>query len=92
MNLEEKSTKELLELHNALADLPAGPKTFATKAKLLARICSLAESKGIDLASYALLGAQADTTRSDDVQVTPHGAEEATEPKEPKKRGLVLLC
>lgn len=48
MKLEEMSMKELLALHNKIADAPAGPKTFATKAKLLARIASIAEAKGIN--------------------------------------------
>lgn len=47
MNLAEMSMKELLALHNKIADVPAGPKTFATKAKLLARIAAIAEAKGI---------------------------------------------
>lgn len=41
------SMKELLALHNKIATVPAGPKTFATKAKLLARIASIAEARGI---------------------------------------------
>jgi len=39
--LEDMNSKELLALHNSLAPKPAGPKTFATKAKLLDRIRSL---------------------------------------------------
>lgn len=56
MKLEEKSTKELLALHNSIADAPAGPKTFATRAKLVARIVSIAEDKAIDLSTYAISG------------------------------------
>lgn len=47
VKLEEMSMKELLTLHNKIADAPAGSKTFATKAKLLARIASIARVKGI---------------------------------------------
>jgi hypothetical protein len=39
MNLEDMPSKELLALHNRIADKPAGPKTFATRSKLVARIC-----------------------------------------------------
>ena len=39
--LEDLSSRELLSLHNSLAPKPAGPKTFATKSKLLDRIRSL---------------------------------------------------
>lgn len=52
MNLQEMSTKDLLALHNQIADKAAGPKTFATRGKLLARIEQLAAAKNIDLASF----------------------------------------
>lgn len=51
MKLEDMTTKELLALHNRIADKPAGPKTFATRAKLVARIEQIAADKDIDLAS-----------------------------------------
>lgn len=51
MKLEELPTKELLALHNRIADKPAGPKTFATRAKLVARIEQVAADKNIDLNS-----------------------------------------
>ncbi|MFT3761981.1 MAG: hypothetical protein QM761_05070 [Pseudoxanthomonas sp.] len=51
MKLEEMPTKELLALHNRIADKPAGPKTFATRAKLVARIEQIAADKDIDLSS-----------------------------------------
>lgn len=51
MKLEDVSTKELLALHNRIADKPAGPKTFSTRAKLVARIEQIAEAKSIDLTS-----------------------------------------
>jgi len=50
MKLEEMPAKELLDLHNRIADKPAGPKTFATRAKLVARIEQVAADKNIDLA------------------------------------------
>ncbi|WP_287952706.1 hypothetical protein [Diaphorobacter sp.] len=52
MNLQEMSTKDLLALHNEIADKAAGPKSFSTKAKLLDRIESIAAAKNIDLASF----------------------------------------
>jgi hypothetical protein len=52
MKLQEMSTKDLLGLHNTLADTPAGPKSFATKTKLIARIESIATDKNVDLASF----------------------------------------
>lgn len=50
MKLEDMPTKELLALHNRIADKPAGPKTFSTRAKLVARIEQVAADKEIDLA------------------------------------------
>ena len=52
MKLEDMSTKDLLALHNQIADKAAGPKTFATRGKLLDRIGSIVEAKNIDLASF----------------------------------------
>ena len=52
MELQQMSTKSLLALHNAIAGVPAGPKTFATKAKLIARIEQIAAAGSIDLASF----------------------------------------
>lgn len=52
MNLQEMSTKDLLALHNQIADKAAGPKTFATRGKLLDRIESIAAAKNIDVASF----------------------------------------
>lgn len=51
MKLEEMPTKELLDLHNRIADKAAGPKTFSTRAKLVARIEQIAADKNIDLSS-----------------------------------------
>lgn len=52
MPLAQKSFAELLEIHNSLADQEAGPKTFASRAKMIERITKLAEAKSIDLASF----------------------------------------
>lgn len=52
MTLEEISMKDLLVLHNKIADKPAGPKTFATRGKLVARIEAIAADKNIDVASF----------------------------------------
>lgn len=52
MKFAEMTMKSLLALHNAIADAPAGPKTFASKGKLLARIESIVAAGNIDLASF----------------------------------------
>lgn len=52
MKLEQMSMKGLLELHNRIADKQAGPKTFATRGKLVARIEAIAADKNLDLASF----------------------------------------
>ncbi len=46
------STKDLLHLHNTPADVPAGPKSFPTKTKLIVRIASIVAEKNIDLALF----------------------------------------
>jgi hypothetical protein len=51
MKLETMSSKELLALHNRVADKPAGLKTFANRAKLIDRIRSVAKTKNLDLGS-----------------------------------------
>lgn len=52
MNLQEMSTKDLLVLHNQIADKAAGPKTFSTRAKLIERLKSITAAKNINLASF----------------------------------------
>ena len=52
MKLEEMSMKDLLVLHNKIADKPAGAKTFATRGKLVARIEAIAANQNIDVASF----------------------------------------
>ncbi|WP_287916626.1 hypothetical protein [Comamonas sp.] len=52
MKLEDMSMKDLLVLHNKIADKQAGPKSFATRGKLVTRIEAIAADKNIDLASF----------------------------------------
>ena len=52
MKLEDMSMKNLLTLHNRIADKPTGPKSFATRGKLVARIEAITADKNIDLASF----------------------------------------
>jgi hypothetical protein len=52
MELQEMSTRDLLALHNTLAEAPAGPKSFATKTKMIARIKSIAADRDITLTSF----------------------------------------
>lgn len=47
MNLKQMTMKKLLALLNEIADKPAGPKTFSTRGKLVARIGQIAEAKNI---------------------------------------------
>jgi len=80
MKLDQMSMKDLLALHNQLADKPANPKTFSTRGKLVARIEQIAEAKDVDLASFgrpqqpeaAVLSAQqqADAVESPEVVKT----------------------
>ncbi|PWB16648.1 hypothetical protein [Comamonas sp. JNW] len=52
MKLEEMNMKDLLALHNRIADKQADTKTFATRGKPVARIESIAADKNVDLASF----------------------------------------
>ncbi|MCW0390030.1 hypothetical protein [Xanthomonas sacchari] len=85
MTLEEMPTKELLALHNRIADKPAGPKTFATRAKLVARIEQVAADKNIDLASFG----QPKKPKATKERAQPKAeTAEAPEATEKKSRGL----
>lgn len=84
MDLKAKSTKELLALHNAIADAAAGPKTFATRAKLIARIESIAAAKSIELAKYE--ASQANGAAAASAQPS-ESAPPAETPQVTKKRG-----
>lgn len=91
MNLEDMPSKELLALHNRIADKPAGPKTFATRSKLVARIEQIAADKNIDLSSSGrpkkpeAAGERAEP-KSDAAE-----APEATE-KKPRGKGIGALA
>jgi hypothetical protein len=85
MKLEEMPTKELLALHNRIADKPAGPKTFATRAKLVARIEAIAEAKDIDLSSPGRPKKPKATAKRAQPQAT---VAEVTDTTEKKSRGL----
>lgn len=85
MKLEEMPAKELLDLHNRIADKPAGPKTFATRAKLVARIEQVAADKNIDLSSSG----QPKKPKAAAQRAQPRAeVTEATEATEKKPRGL----
>ena len=85
MKLEEMPTKELLALHNRIADKPAGPKTFATRTKLVARIEQVAADKNIDLASFG----QPKKPKAAAQRAEPKAeATEAPDATEKKPRGL----
>ena len=85
MKLEDMPTKELLDLHNRIAEKPAGPKTFATRAKLVARIEQVAEAKSIDPASLG----QPKKPKAAERRAEPKAeAAEATDATEKKPRGL----
>lgn len=85
MKLEDMPTKELLELHNRIADKPAGPKTFATRSKLVARIEQIAEAKSIDLSSPGRPKKPKATAQRAEPKAD---AAEAPEAVEKKPRGL----
>ena len=85
MKLEEMPTRELLALHNRIADKPAGPKTFATRAKLVARIEQVAADKNIDLASFG----QPKKPKASEQRAQPRAeVTETPEATEKKPRGL----
>ncbi|AMV00289.1 hypothetical protein [Xanthomonas citri] len=81
MKLDDIPTKELLALHNRIADKPAGPKTFATRRKLVARIEQIAEARNIDLASLGQPKTPKATNERTQPQADASDAPEATEEK-----------
>ena len=91
MKLEEMPTKELLALHNQIADKPAGPKTFATRTKLVARIEQVAADKNIDLASFGQPKKPKATTPRAEPKAEATEAPEATE-KKPRGLGVGALA
>lgn len=85
MKLKEMPTKELLALHNRIADKPAGPKTFATRTKLVGRIEQIAADKNIDLSSTG----QPKKPKANEKRTQPKAeAAETPEATEKKPRGL----
>ncbi len=94
MNLQEMSTKDLLVLHNQIADKAAGPKTFATRGKLLDRIGLIAAAKNIDVASFG----QPKAAEVTELRAQPQAdAVEATEApteteKKPNGKGIGRLA
>lgn len=91
MKLEEMPTKDLLALHNRIADKPAGPKTFATRTKLVARIEQVAADKNIDLASSEQPKKPKATAKRAEPKAEVTEASEATE-KKPRGLGVGALA
>lgn len=91
MKLEEMPTKELLALHNRIADKPAGPKTFATRAKLVARIEQIAADKNIDLSSPGQPKKPKATAKRAEPKAEAAETPEATE-KKPRGLGVGALA
>lgn len=91
MKLEEMPTKELLALHNRIADKPAGPKTFATRAKLVARIEQIAADKNIDLDSSGQPKKPKATAQRAEPKAEAAEAPDATE-KKPRGLGVGALA
>src|SRR5690606_12991007 len=91
MKLEEMLTKELLVLHNRIADKPAGPKTFATRTKLVVRIEQIAADKNIDLASFGRPKKPKATAQRAEPKAEATETPEATE-KKPRGFGVGALA
>nr|WP_242110662.1 hypothetical protein [Luteimonas aquatica] len=91
MMLDKMSMKELLALHNRVADKPAGPKTFATRAKLVARIKQVAADKNLDLASFGQPKKPKATAQHAEPKAEATETPEATE-KKPQGKGIGALA
>lgn len=91
MNLEDVPTKELLALHNRIADKPAGPKTFATRSKLVARIEQIAADKNIDLSSSGRPKKPEVAEERAEPRASAAEVPEATE-KKPQGKGIGALA
>lgn len=91
MKLEDMRTKELPALHNRIADKPAGPKTFATRAKIVARIEQIAAAKDIDLAASGQPKKPKATAKRAQPKADAAKAPEATE-KKPRGKGIGALA
>jgi len=91
MKLEEMSMKDLLALHNRIADKQAGPKTFASRGKLVARIEAIAADKNIDLASFGRPQQPEAAVPSTQPQAEATEAPKATEAKQ-RGKGIGALA
>lgn len=91
MKLDEIAIKRLLDLHNRIADRPAGSKTFATRGKLVARIEQIAEAKSIDLASFGQPKKPEVAEQRAQLRIKVAEATDATE-KKPRGRGIGALA
>jgi hypothetical protein len=81
MKLQEMSTKLLLGLHNAITEASAGPKSFATKTKLIARIESIVAYKDIDLASFCSTAVDEVAAQDRQPQTEPQATEHPPKPR-----------
>lgn len=88
LTLNDMSMKDLLTLHNQIADKPAGPKTFATRGKLLDRIGSIVD----DLASFGQPKAAKVIDQRAEPQADTVEAAEATETKKHRGHGVGELA
>lgn len=91
MKFEEMPTKDLLALHNRIADKPAGTKTFSTRAKLIARIEQVADAKKVDLSSPRQPPKPEATRKPAQPRVEATGATEAPE-KQSRGKGIGTLA
>ncbi|MEF8699548.1 MAG: hypothetical protein V5B33_09555 [Candidatus Accumulibacter sp. UW20] len=95
MNLQEMTFKDLLACYNSMvAEKQAGPKTFASRARLIERISKLAADKNIDLASF---GQHAEPEVTEPHAQLQAGAPETTEAsteteKKPSGKGIGRLA
>ncbi|KXG17002.1 hypothetical protein LT17_01589 [Pseudomonas aeruginosa] len=83
---------DLLALHNQLALKPAGPKTFASRARMIERIRKLAADKNIDLASFGQPAEPEVTEQRAEPQADTVEAADATETKRPRGHGVGELA
>lgn len=91
MKLDDMPTKELLALHNRIADKPAGPKTFATRTRLVARIEQIADDKNIDLVAPGQPKKPKATVQRAEPKAEATETPEATE-KKPRALGVGALA
>lgn len=90
MKLEEMTMKALLAAHNAIAEKPAGPKSFKTKGHLIARVQALAEASGLKKEAARPLKLTKKTKADPVNKADATGA--TTAPKKPKGPGVGTLA